>query len=201
MSDRHSESLKAGRHKASRFGFTLAEMLLVVLMVVLLAGLGGGIWTGTYKKMQVEKAARDFFLAAEYARITAIERRGPCKLELDTENSRYMLTIYGFDPDTGQTEEMAVGERYLSKVIELDGDVEFEDVRVSVMNRQEWDQTGAADAIVFLPNGTSQSAVVQIGDGKHHMTISVCAATGRAKVQPGTAQNVSSSIIDLDEQL
>jgi type II secretion system protein H len=193
--------MRTGRTNIARFGFTLVEMLVVVLMAVLLAGLGGGIWTGTYGKIQVEKAVRDFVLAAKYARITAIEEQSPCKLELDTENSRFVLAVYGLDPTTGQTEELSVADSYFARVIEFDGDVEFEDVRVAAISRQALDRPDVAQAILFLPNGTSQSAVVQIGDGKHHMTVSICAATGRAKVQPGTAENVSTGIVDLDERL
>jgi type II secretion system protein H len=182
-------------------GFTLAELLAVVLLAGLLAGLGAGIWTGTYRKMQVEKATRDFVLAAKYARITAIEQQSPCKLQLDAENKRFVLVVYGLDPTTGQTEELPVNESHFTKAIEFEDNVTFEDVKIVAMSRQEWDQAEVTEEILFLPNGTSQSAVVQIGDGKHHMTVSICAATGRAKVQPGTAENVSTGIIDLDERL
>ena len=44
--------------RVKRHGFTLAEMLAVVLLISLLAGLGGGIYVGTHRRMLVERAAR-----------------------------------------------------------------------------------------------------------------------------------------------
>jgi hypothetical protein len=55
-------------------------------------------------------------------------------------------------------------------------------------------------AIVFSPNGTAQSAIIQIGDGKNHYTVSICAATGKAKMHFGTAEKVEVSTIDLDRE-
>ncbi len=52
-------------------GFTIVEMLVVVVIIALIASVGGGIYVGTYKRMLVEKAARDFVLAAKYATIPA----------------------------------------------------------------------------------------------------------------------------------
>ena len=63
-------------------GFTLLEILLVVTLIALAGGLGGGLYAGTYKKLTVEKTARQFTLMAKYARISAIERGQPYELQL-----------------------------------------------------------------------------------------------------------------------
>ncbi|MHC4464108.1 MAG: type II secretion system protein, partial [Planctomycetota bacterium] len=57
-------STNHGQRTAKRRGFTLAEMLMVVAIIVLLAGVGGGFYLGTYKRMVAEGAARDFWFAA-----------------------------------------------------------------------------------------------------------------------------------------
>ncbi|MHC4302711.1 MAG: pilus assembly FimT family protein, partial [Planctomycetota bacterium] len=49
-------------------GFTIAEVLLVVLIIGLIAGSGTGLYVGTFKKLRVQRAAYDFFLTAQYAR-------------------------------------------------------------------------------------------------------------------------------------
>ena len=54
--------------------------------------------------------------------------------------------------------------------------------------------------MVFLPNGSAESAVLQIGDGKSHYTVAVVAATGKATLYAGTAQEIETVSIDLDIQ-
>ena len=50
-----------------------------------------------------------------------------------------------------------------------------------------------------MPDGTAQSAVVQIGDGRNHYAASIAAGTGRVKVYEGTAEAVEAVSIDLDD--
>jgi hypothetical protein len=54
--------------------------------------------------------------------------------------------------------------------------------------------------VVFLPNGSAESAILQIGDGRNHYTIAVVAATGKATLYAGTAQEVDTVSVDLDIQ-
>ena len=54
--------------------------------------------------------------------------------------------------------------------------------------------------IVFMPDGTAQSAVIQIGNEKTHYALSINAATGKAKLFPGTVENVKASSVDLDAE-
>ena len=182
--------------------FTIVELLLVVVIVALLAGVGGGIYVGTYKSMSVKKAARDFLFAAKYARMTAVERQSPCMIELDTERNQFALTIYALDEETGRTEPVPLRDFFFKKPVELAGGVEFEDIQIMPVGMAEVTEAEEDEVrtIAFLPDGTAQSAVVQIGNGKNHYTASICAATGRAKVQIGTAEEVITRTIDLDEE-
>jgi len=182
--------------KAKRCGFTLVEVLVVVVIIALLGGLGSGIYVGTYKRMLVEKAARDLFLAAKYARIMAIERQRQYKIELDTTNGGFGLVVGQLNKETEQTEQTIVRDLYF-KPIELPGDVKFEDIQITPTGLEEADEE---TAIVFLPNGTAQSAVIQIGDGKNHYTVSICAATGKARVHQGTAEEAEIGTVDLDKE-
>ncbi len=189
--------------KAKRCGFTLAEMLAVVIIISLLAGLGGGIYVGTYKKMLVEKAARHFVLTAKYARIMAIEKQRQYEIQLDVANNAFYLTTTQWNEDTEQTEQIVVKDSYC-KPVEFEGDVKFEDVQITPTGLET--TTNEEQAIVFSPNGTVQSAVIQIGDGKTHYTISISAATGKAKMYFGTVEDVKTGTdvrigaIDLDAE-
>jgi type II secretory pathway pseudopilin PulG len=186
--------------KTERYGFTIAELMFVVVVIVLLAGIGGGIYVGTYKRMLAEKSARDFLFAAKYARITAIERQSPCEMELDADDNRFSLLVYEFNEETERTEQVSVRDLY-SRPVQFGGEVKFEDIKITPIGSEEVAKTDKEKTIVFSPNGTAQLAVIQIGDGKNHYTVSVCAATGKATMHFGTAKEVETSTIDLDEEL
>lgn len=175
------------------------EMLLVVVLVVLIGTVGGGICVGTYKKMLAKKAARDFVLAAKYARILAIERQSPCRIEIDKEGRRFALFVDELNEETGQTEQVMVQDLYF-KPVEFGGDIKFEDIQINPVGLEEAFDVDEEEGIVFSPNGTSRSMIVQIGDGKNHYAISISASTGKAKMYEGTAEDVEVNTIDLDEK-
>jgi prepilin-type N-terminal cleavage/methylation domain-containing protein len=182
-----------------RRGFTIAELLLVVLIIGLITGAGTGIYVGTFRSVQVKKAALDFLLTAQYARIMAMERQAQYTMELDLVNQGFLLTTLRWDETGQQVAQETVRDLYC-KPVQFEGDVKFEAVEVMP---GVWETASAGEGeqtIAFSPNGTAQAAVVQIGNEKTHYTISINAATGRAKMYFGTAENVKVTTTDLDAQ-
>ncbi len=176
-----------------RGGFTLIELLLVVALVVLLAGLGGNRYVVAYKRMLVEKAAKDIYLMAKYARVLAIEKRMDCKLVIDEVGKSYFLTSgYG-------ESESVITDRY-SKPQELSGEVAFEAVEVTSTVETDQDIWEGVKMVVFRSDGTADTAIVQLGDGKNHYSVYVMAATGKAKIMFGEAGDVPIDIVDLDAE-
>jgi len=172
----------------------------VVVIISLLAGLGGGIYVGTYKRLLVEKAARDFFLTAQYARIMAIEKHRQYKIVLDVANNGFLLATTQLDEETGQTEQMVVKDSFC-RPVEFAGEVKFEDIQITPIGVETTTETDEEEqVIVFSPNGTAQSVVIQIGDGKTHYAVTISAATGKAKVYFGTTEDVEIGTIDLDAE-
>ena len=180
-------------------GFTIVELLMVVAIITLVAGLGGGLYVGTYKKMLVEKVARNFLLTAKYARIMAIERQQPYEIQLDVANGGFWLATSQWSEDTEQTEQVIVRD-YYCKPVQFEGEVKFEDIQVTPIGEETSTENEENQSIVFSPYGTAQSAMIQIGDGKNHYTISICTATGKAKIYFGTAENIEVGTIDLDAE-
>jgi len=190
----------ARRHPPSRlWGFTLTEILLVVAIIAMVGGLGGGYCIGSYKRLLVEKAARQFLLMAVYARIMAIEQQRPYELQLDAGNKGFLLMTTEMNPDTGLTERTIVKDFYC-RPVEFEGDVKFEDVRLETALGGPEASDDMEQKIVFLPSGSAESAVLQIGDGKSHYTIAVVAATGKATLYAGEAKDAKTGSMDLDVQ-
>jgi len=194
-----SRNTAGTRCAARQCGFTIAELLMVVVIITLVAGLGGGLYVGTYKKMLVEKVARDFLLTAKYARIMAIERQQPYEIQLDVANGGFWLATSQWSEDTEQAEQVIVRD-YYCKPVQFEGEVKFEDIQVMPIGEETSTENDENQSIVFSPNGTAQSAMIQIGDGKNHYTISICAATGKAKIYFGTAENIEVGTVDLDAE-
>jgi len=180
-------------------GFTVTELLMVIVLIALIGSVGGGLYVGTYRKMLVEKAARDIVLAAKYARIMAIEKQKPYKMEFDALNNGFRLTCGSSGEQTEAVEQVVVRDSYF-KPVQFGGDVKFEDLQIlPLASGTEADSTEQM-TITFQPNGTSQFAVIQVGDGKTHYTVSISPATGKAKMLPGTAENVKIGTVDLDAE-
>jgi type II secretory pathway pseudopilin PulG len=177
-------------------------MLVVIAVISILAGLGTGVYGGTYKKLLVEKAARQFLLMARYARIAAIEQQRPYKIELDEKG--FLLATTQLNAETSQTERILVRDYYCHPV-KFEGDVKFEDVKVAgetvdTTSKEAGEKAGTEKKITFLPNGSADSAIVQIGDGKTHYTAAIVASTGRVTLSFGLAEGVKNATVDLDAQ-
>ncbi|MHC4507886.1 MAG: pilus assembly FimT family protein [Planctomycetota bacterium] len=182
-----------------RWGFTIPEMLLVVLIIGLITSAGTGLYVGTFRGMQIRKAALDFLLTARYARLMALERQTRCTMELDMANHAFSLTMLRRDEASQEMTLETVRDMYC-KPVQFEGDVQFEAVEV-VPGVWETQTDGEQQkTIVFSPNGTAEEAVVQIGNGRTHYTISINAATSRAKMYFGTAENVEVTTTDLDAE-
>lgn len=180
-------------------GFTLVEIMVVVALIALVGGLGGGLYSGTHRKWRVEKVARQLLLTARYARIAAIEQQRPYDLQLDPGNKGFLVTTARWNEQTAQTEKTTVRNTYC-RPVEFEGRVQFEDVRVASSGEAPTGEEEQSQTVRFLPNGSATSAVLQLGDGKHHYTVVVVAATGKASLHIGTADAITTASIDLDAQ-
>ena len=184
--------------RVNKGGFTLAEMLLVVALIAVLSGLGGGLYASTYRRLLVERAARDFLLTAKYARIMAIEHQRAYQLQLDPNGTGFVLTTSEVDVETGDTQQVMVSDYYCKPVV-FQGEVRLEQVQIGAAQWQ-----GGTDeefqAIVFQPTGCADSVVVQIGDGKTHYSIGIVPSTGKGTMYFGTADQVRIGMVDLDAE-
>ncbi len=178
-------------------GFSLIELLAVVVLITLMASATGGLAYGTYRKMLVEKAAKGVYLAAKYARLLAVEKQTYCRLLLDAESRAFCLTMGGANLMSAEDTTRLVSDAY-SKPTQFGGDVQFEQINIISSLQAETDSEDESKSIVFYPDGTADTAAVQIGDGKNHYAVYVLSATGKVKVQSGEADEMPVEIVDLD---
>ncbi len=178
-------------------GFTLIELLAVVALIALMASATGSMAYGTYRKMLVEKAAKGVYLAAKYARLLAVEKQTHCRLMLDAESRAFCLTLGGADLMSAETAVKLVSDAY-AKPTQFGGEVVFEQIKIMSSYLAETDSDDESKSIVFYPDGTADTAAVQIGDGKNHYAVYVVAATGKVRVQLGEADEMPVAIVDLD---
>ena len=162
--------------------------MVVVVVIALAAGLGGGVYVGSYKRMLVEKGARDIWLMAKYARIAAIEKQQTLYLEINKANRRCWVATTEVDPNGLAGGGVGVVQDRYCRPVELPTGVGFEAVSVGVAESS--DQGGNGEAyprIMFRPNGTAESAAIGVGDGKTHYGITITGATGMARLVVGEA--------------
>jgi len=187
-------------YTSKRRAFTMIELVLVVLIIALLAGIGGGLYAMGYKKLMLKKAVQNFVLAARYARIKAVEQQSPCIMRLDTNEGGFDLFFYTVNEDTGRAELVPLRDSYLKKDVEFGTGIKYEKVRITPVGAVASNTISNSTDIVFTPAGTTQPAVIQIGDGSSHYTICINAATGRVKMQSGTADVVQIATVDLERR-
>ena len=118
-------------------------------------------------------------------------------MEFDTDNNGLQLIYTNFGEQTQDAQLATVRDLYF-KPVQFGGDVVFEDIQImSLANETEADDS-ENKGIIFYPNGTAQFAVIQVGDGQNHCTVSIAAATGKAKMYSGIAENIESGTVDLE---
>jgi hypothetical protein len=173
--------------------------MLVVIVLALVAGFSGRYYVGTYKKTSLNAAARNLLLMGKYARMCAIEEVQTCHLCLDDVNGQFYLMAPVFDASSQTKKRTVVSNPYCRKK-SLGSGIEFEMIDIKTVAGQaesEWDDS---NRIMFFPDGSCDSAVVQIGNGRHSVTIVFSSAYSKITVYEGVADDIEGQmqVIDLD---
>jgi type II secretory pathway pseudopilin PulG len=187
----------------------MVEILVVVAIVALIAGATSGLYMGTFKDMQLEKSAKEIYLAAKYARLGAIEKQTEFRLAIDKTEGKIFVVYEKTDPETLEQEETIASNPY-TRPVTLPKGVTIEDLRIvrsiqliepekkGYMSGVEEDSEALDNVVVFTPYGTADSAVIKIGNGKTSFTVSISPATGKVKIARGETE-MPLDVIDLDE--
>jgi prepilin-type N-terminal cleavage/methylation domain-containing protein len=178
-------------------GFTLLELIVVVMIMSILAGIGGTVYVGTFERLNLDKAASNLLLIAKYARMLAIERQDRVLMCFDLRNNEFFLIATGIDQQTGEIVEEIIKDSFC-KPVTLEGKIQFEKVQITSIALDEGSDYEDYQTIIFRPDGTAQTAMIQIGDENNHYTLSVIASTGKVKLYHDVMENIEATTVDLD---
>ena len=146
------------RIKKSLTGFTLIELVLVILLVSVIAALSTPLFRRTFSDLELKGASFTMAKLINYARQTAIIEKANYKLNLDFAEGKFWITKR--DSAAGEAEYKGIGSRY-GKVFSLPGGVRFADADGNFNEKSE---------IVFYPDGRSAGGDIKIvnkaGDGR-----------------------------------
>ncbi|MHC4856126.1 MAG: pilus assembly FimT family protein [Planctomycetota bacterium] len=182
-----------------RRGFTFAELMLVIVILALVAGFSGSYYMGTYKKESLRTSAKALLLMGQFARMYAIEQGRTCRLHVDDVGKRFYLVGPVFVASSQKTEQKIISNPYCRKKT-LGNGIEFEFVDIEPATRGSEAALDDNNCIHFYPDGSCDSAVVQMGNGRHSMTALFSSAYAKITVFEGVADEVEETlrVIDLD---
>lgn len=139
-------------------GFTLIEIMVVLVIAVLMLTLVPPMFSKTANATELKSAAREIAAALRYARGQAVLRHNESVLTLDTAQHRYRVT--------GQK-----GFRNLSKKIQLS------------MTTSRSERLGkSTSSIRFYPDGSATGGQIKLANPKQKFTIDVNWLTGRIAI-------------------
>ena len=167
-------------------GFTLVELAAVAALFALLASATFVTYAQTWRHWVVRQNAQQFYLAARYARVLAIESGQACQLVVDRENG-----IFYIAQDSGENDQAMIVSSIWNRPTQLAEGVAFERMMIG------GDTEGQA-MIAFRPDGRADAAMVQLGNGQRHYTVQISAATARATLLSGVVDDYQPDQIDLN---
>ena len=113
--------------KACR-GFTLIEIILVVVLLLIIAALAIPNFSHTYTTVELQTSTQDLAYLMRYAQSRAISKNKNVQLEFNPEFTQYWLTQEKLDQDdSADQEEFERFDGRLGKTYEIPRDILLED--------------------------------------------------------------------------
>lgn len=188
---------KAGTIHGSRLrngAFTLVELTVVIVVIVIVAGLAAPQMLGAFGSAQLRDSARRLSTAARYARDFAATRRRACRIVFEADGSGWQLQMQTKPTtDPALFEPMQTGPIKPSK---LPTNVKLARLDVATSERALPGRNNRA--IVFEPSGQADAAIIAITDGKRTWSLVISGLDGRATLVDGIVEQPPVEREDLD---
>ncbi len=162
------------KHRA----FTLIELMVVVAVVGVLAGLAVSSFHGSSSKATLDEAAHGLHVAVRYAHQYAVTRQRVCRVVLieagRDQEPGYRLEVETTDPDVDDA--YTVLRSGVTRPTDLPARVRFAQVLI------EGSEGSEGRVVTFQPTGEADSSVIQLTDGHRTWSLLIEPNTGRSKL-------------------
>lgn len=180
-----------GRNATRPRGFTLVELLLVVVISLTASGLAAVAFQRSFRATRIRVAARDVIAMGRYARAVAVLEERTVRLDLDLETGRIRLLRAEAPPtaDAFRLAEEPNAARSPEAFLPVDRARRLPDgVRIVAMEGgRPGEPTGNGDlrTLHFHPSGLSDDAEIDLEDtAGRRMRLRLEGDAGRWKVDP-----------------
>jgi prepilin-type N-terminal cleavage/methylation domain-containing protein len=159
-------------------GFTLLEVLIVLVIVALIIGIAVPNFRGAFEQSKLESASRNLATMFGTAQHLSVIHRLMFQIKFDSNNQEYQIV-----PDSGFLKDNDDLPNFARRHKLPDG-VKFGTVTINTPTTSE---TGSGlEYLAFYPNGSSDGATISIYDESGAIvTLQVMKATGLVKVTAG----------------
>lgn len=179
---------------SARRAFTIIELTVVIVVIVIVAGLAAPQMLGAFGAAQLRDAARKLNTAARYAHDFATTRRRACRIVFDDDGRTWQLQMQSKPTtDPALFEPMQIGP---IKPTKLPDNVKLKSLNVDIGDRALPGRHNRA--IVFTPSGTADAAIIQLTDGKRTWSLVISSLNGRARLVDGEVNELPIEREDLD---
>jgi type II secretion system protein H len=173
-----------------RAGFTLLEVTVVMVIVLLLSALAIPRMGGTLAEARLKQSARDVTGLLRFARDYCVVTEGTCEVRIDPDRDAYQFVAFDEEgrrveprnsrrPDERQ--RMAMGDD-VSDVRQLPKDVHF----ARIYSEAPLTEDTKLARVMYYPDGSATPATIAIQDDKQRaITVQVFRTTGMARVTVG----------------
>ena len=164
-----------------RQGFSMIELMIVIAIIGIIAGIGIPNLIKYRPRAQLKKAARDLYSNMQLARVKAMRDSSQWAVQFDTDAGAYSLLS-----DEGADEDWNTIDDEIFKSVDLAG---YAGVSYGTLHGPRTGATSnpsdgvsfSANRVIFNSNGTSKSGTIYINNGSDTYAVGSASNAGRVK--------------------
>ena len=158
-----------GRRAGARGGFTLLELMIVLVLIAIMAAMIIPEMKGTYDDALLRSSSRKLVDAFSLASSRAVSLNQLHRVRIEKSSGRYSIEARGRDPETGEyisVREIPGGAGELDKrvSVQLQASENSADPDAAPLLANAEAEEPADDIIAFYPDGTADPAEVVLRD-------------------------------------